>query len=324
MEHVLRDYLLTQMTSDASATLAAASPRDLVTAYATWKGRYIPTRPRRCKVSPELAASAKAHEHKASLDVIVKEIETGADLRPRLSKRVLVAHETPADPTASLARREDRDLMLADWGIHHLHLATAMGSDGFVERGADLLFAAFLPDDAYLIGIYGHLMDWARKEILEIVVRNWPASGLVLDTAAIGLPNEHSDEDRRVLRNHGISSPMVVVDGKVWASAALGHSVDGARTADRDGGRVGDRAMAGASGGPVRRGSPRGRRGCAPPCSRRLGAGGLRRVHRLAARGHLSLYRAPFLESLSRWPPHSYQRCEVRTRQSMAVERATI
>lgn len=160
--------------------------------------------------------------------MIVKEIEGGADLTPRLSKRVLVAHDTSADPTASLARREDRDLMLADWGIHHLHLATAIPSDGFVERGEDLLFAAFLPDDAYLIGIYGHLTDWARKEVLEILVRNWPASGLVFETGAIGLTNEHSDEDRRILRNHGISSPMIVLDGKVWASAALGHSADGA------------------------------------------------------------------------------------------------
>lgn len=69
-------------------------------------------------------------------------------------------------PSRCLTGREDRDLMVADWGIHHLHLSSEIDSDGFVKRGGDLLFAAFGADDAYLIGIYQHLTDWARKEVL--------------------------------------------------------------------------------------------------------------------------------------------------------------
>jgi hypothetical protein len=227
MEHVIREHILVAMPADISGVLAAMPIDHLVVTYATWMGRLIPPRPRRCHCSTELAASQKAVEHQASLDGITKEIESGADLKPRLSKRILVAHDPMATATASLSRREDRDLLIADWGIHHLHLSSEVESDGFVKRGGDLLFAAFRDDDAYLIGIYQHLTDWARKDILEIVVRNWPTSGIVLETQAIGLTNEFTDEERRQLRNAGISSPMVEVDGKVWAAAALGHALDG-------------------------------------------------------------------------------------------------
>jgi hypothetical protein len=37
--------------------------------------------------------------------------------------------------------------MLADWGIHHLHLSSTLRPEEFTERGRDLLFAVFHPTD---------------------------------------------------------------------------------------------------------------------------------------------------------------------------------
>lgn len=53
-------------------------------------------------------------------------------LTPHLSRAVKVAHE-PNGAAAKLNRRKDRDLLVADWGLHHLHLSTAIEADGFVE-----------------------------------------------------------------------------------------------------------------------------------------------------------------------------------------------
>ena len=190
---------------------------ELLMIYFNWRARQIPPRPRACHLSAELNASPKATEHRKALDELIGKIEAGQDLTPHLSEKVGTAHD-PDFPAKKMHQRDDRDLLLADWGVYHLHLAVS-GSD-------DLVFAMVTPTDAYLIGVYPH-GSWGLTEILEIVVRNWPDAGLMLPTHAIGLTNKWTDEERLELREAGISSPMIELDGKVWASSAMGQTADG-------------------------------------------------------------------------------------------------
>jgi hypothetical protein len=67
---------------------------------------------------------------------------------------------------------------MSDWGLHRVHLTTNVEKDGFVERTGDLLFCAFTEEDAYLIGIYPH-GSWALRELVEILVREWPENAAV-------------------------------------------------------------------------------------------------------------------------------------------------
>jgi hypothetical protein len=233
LERACREHALAAMPADPTGGLAAMSLRDLLQTYGSWKARLIPARPRTVHISSELAASPEMAQHKTELDAIVAKMEAGALLRPHLSKRVRFAHDPAAKPGDPLQRRKDRDLLIADWGIHHLHLSSeeeANGS-GFVKRDGPLLFAIFRPDDAYLIGIFCH-GDWALKQVLEIVVRNWPDAGVVLDSkSGLELSHEYTDDERLELRNCGIAMPMIMVDGKMWASAALGQTTDGSSSA---------------------------------------------------------------------------------------------
>jgi hypothetical protein len=228
LEHAMREYILDAMPEDPSGHLAAEPLADLLMSFATWRSRLVLAQPRRCHLSRELHASAKAGEHKAALDAIVQKIRGGDDITPHLSKRVRHGRDPRRVGEGSPAARRDRDLMVADWGIHHLHLSTEEESgSGFVKRSGDLLFVAFKPTDAYLIGIYDHVSDWARRDILATLVRNWPDAGIVLPTSALGLTQQFSDADRQRLRNAGISGSMVEVDGKVWAAAAIGQTLTG-------------------------------------------------------------------------------------------------
>lgn len=77
-----------------------------------------------------------------------------------------------------LHRRSDLELLISDWGLHHLHLTTELEPDGFVERTDDLLFAAFTDKDAYLIGIYPH-GSWVLREVIETLVQEWPDNSAV-------------------------------------------------------------------------------------------------------------------------------------------------
>lgn len=215
VETVIRQHVLASVP-DTSGKLASMDLHGLLSEYGTWRSRLVSTAPRRCHSSAELLADPKAAQRRDDLDALIATIEAGEDLGPHLSRRVWTGH----DPNApSLAAREDRDLLLADWGVHHLHLTPT--------HGDDLLFAVFRPNNAYLIGLYSH-RDWARRSTLETMIRNWPDAGIVIKLqGVIGLTNDWGDRDRKQLREAGIAGSMIEYDGAVWAAASLGQTLDG-------------------------------------------------------------------------------------------------
>lgn len=216
LERAIRDHALGEMPIDSQREIIRMRFSDLMLTYGNWRARLVEPRVRQVHRSGELDRDAKASDNRPALEALVTKIEAGESLKPHLSDRVDVAH-LPGDRTREkLHLREDRDLMLADWGIHHLHLSTRMRDDGeFVQRTKDLLFAIFTPSDAYLIGIYPH-GSWAAREVLGRVISNWPETELVPSSlSAVGLSQSYSDDEFAQLRNAGIAQP-VEIDGKVY------------------------------------------------------------------------------------------------------------
>jgi hypothetical protein len=110
----------------------------------------VSIRPRTVHISQELQAKSRPE-----VLVLADKIEKGANLNPHLSERIeTVFMATPEDP--GLRYREDLDLLLNEWAIHHLHISTILQTNGFVKRGREVLFAAFRHDDAYLIDFLDH------------------------------------------------------------------------------------------------------------------------------------------------------------------------
>lgn len=226
IEATSREHMLSQMPQDPGEELAAMELGALTIAYGTWRSRLIPAQPRECHVSAELAASPKAVEHGPALDAIIDEIEAGTDLRAHLSRRVKTAHQSGAEGER-LGNRRDRDLLVADWGIHHLHLTITVQSDGYVGRSGDLLFGVFTASDAFLIGIYPH-GSWGLKEMLEILARNWPDDGPMHRLrGVVGLTQEWGDRELMQLRAAGIATAAVMIDGEAWTPAAIGQTLGG-------------------------------------------------------------------------------------------------
>lgn len=214
LERLIRAHILDTMPEDDSGELAAASLNELLMTYGNWRARFVHAHPRTVHLASKLRASPKLAEHQASVDAIVAALEAGNDITPHLSRRITTAYVPSAARSPQLKCRRDLDLLIADWGLHHLHLTTEMEADGFVERTQDLLFAAFSPGDAYLIGIYGH-QRWTEGELIEILVREWPDSSVVLPSIS-GLRLTHSvnEGEHLQLRQAGVAT-MLEVDGKV-------------------------------------------------------------------------------------------------------------
>jgi len=208
---------MTAELGDPSGELGTMPLGELLVVYGNWRSRRIPAHPRRVHWSAELKLSSKMTEHRAALRAIADKTAKGQDLTPHLSDRVAVAYEPAGTRESSTHLRRDRDLMLASWGVHHLHLSTISGNRPapFLAGTGDLLYTCFTTGDAFFIGVFDH-NSWSLKEVLTIVVRNWPDAGLVLGP----LPDANldvavSDPERARIRKAG-GSLLEEIDGRVY------------------------------------------------------------------------------------------------------------
>jgi hypothetical protein len=183
--------------------------------------------PRTVKFSNELSSSSAAAQFASALEVLKTKLEAGTDITPHLSERVIDPFINTRAP--GLEHRTDRDSLLSDWGLHHLHLTDRPNATR-VKRGDHVLLTAFTDDTAYFVTIVAHATatgGWSTQDIFNILARNWEKEGLVQPLKPfVGLGDKHSDDDRRQLRNAGITTFMEV-DGQVYAPGRLGQTTGG-------------------------------------------------------------------------------------------------
>jgi hypothetical protein len=229
IEDTVRGHVIAQMPADSTGELSSMPLRQLLGVYWTWRERFPATRPRAVHRSQELDTSPEAQRYSAELAELERKMTVGEDLTPHLSERVgtgyiSVTQRPGLDPGQ---RDADRDRMLNAWGIHHLHLSSAPGRGGFNARGRDLLYAVFRPDDAYLLGVYTHT-DWARAELVCVIVRNWPDAGLFLKSNSVqGTRAQFTDDDRRQLRRANVNEALFEVDGAFYGPPNIGQTAAG-------------------------------------------------------------------------------------------------
>lgn len=194
--------------------LEAKSAAELLIIYLNWQNRLIPPRRRNVHRSQAIEHNPLATARKLDLDQIAAKIVNGDVLTPHLSTLVNSAYESPT--RGRYGRRNDLDLMLAEWQVHHLHVSNTLRPDGFVVRDGPLLFVAFGLDDAYLIDIFEH-GDWTKEAIAHVLIDEWPDCGLVHEAKGIvGLERHVSETERATLRGAGISAPFIERNGKFY------------------------------------------------------------------------------------------------------------
>jgi hypothetical protein len=230
-------HMMRELPVDPTGTMRELDFRSLHQIYATWKGRVPIARPRRVHISPELLANPAREPYGDGLAAVLREIANGDDLRPRVSTAIEHAYAPFVPPLLARRRPRERhvDRLLADWGLHHLHLGHEPHPKRpeFVRRHRHVLFVAFKPNDAYLVDVAEHESDganWSALAILEVIVRNWPDEGILFaSNSAIDLAGGNwSDEARKDLRRAGLSTGIVEIGGRVWSGG--GQSLTGVST----------------------------------------------------------------------------------------------
>lgn len=158
----------------------------------------IPPVPRKVKIAKNFSCPEK---HLGGYSQVISEIENGTDLMPRCSRQ-------------QTNKSGYIDRMLLDWGICHLHLGKEKvrkgKNKGLIQGHKEILFVLITNEVAHVIGVFDH-SSWAKQEVLQIVYDNWPK---LLEPwkirAAVDLAREVTDEDRGILRNGNINSPVKI------------------------------------------------------------------------------------------------------------------
>lgn len=177
--------------------------------------------PRLVYRSKEITSRRIPMENRRALAYIENKIRSGADITFHQSKDVL--------------NPEFNDLLLNDWVIHHLHLSDTkkQKNQRFYDRTKYVLFAIFGANQAFLIDIRTHGPNgephvFAKKELLEIIDRNWPEilKGYVHEEIT-ALLHDPTDEQVDKFRKNGISFGMTEVNGKVIMNPGIGITTGG-------------------------------------------------------------------------------------------------
>ena len=197
---ILKRIPMNKLNTEDKEGLLALDLRELFSKFYNWQNRFISVRRRSVHLSPELQA-----RNSTEVKELADKIEKGYDLTLHLSKRVeKVFIANPRQPCLG-SGREDLDLLLNEWGIHHLH--THRGS-------AELLFVTFRHDDAYLLDLLDH-KAWTKESLVEIAVTNWPNAGLFTINPRMTLEFPVPERSRWPLRAAAINTPVQLPVGIV-------------------------------------------------------------------------------------------------------------
>ena len=172
--------------------------------FFTVYSRRVPVRKWNVHILDKLSGSSEIIE-------IVNKLLHGNDVKALLSNRV-----------RKLNQSKFADLLLAEWGIHHLHFEES--------RSNELLFIYFSESDAYLIDILQHekadgsVVTWTNTDLIQVMHDNWPN----LLRPYIFKTNSQSPvlttEERRTLRNRAVTTSVIVNDGTEYMPIGGGYS----------------------------------------------------------------------------------------------------
>jgi hypothetical protein len=230
-QEILKWLPFDKSDQDLAADIAAMPTTDLLIRFYNWLGRLIHPHPREVFLSTDCRHRQLPAREQALLEKLRDKIELGGDLSAHLSKRVVhgLAKSDPKTAGRNLHRRQDLDLLVNDWGIHHLHLSDVLKQDGFVERDDLLLFAIFRSGQAFLLDVLSH-GAWTNDSLVAAAVRNWPVERLFVPlSGALGLSQTILADDRKHLRGAGVST-FIKIDGIVYAPKDGGLSTAGTPT----------------------------------------------------------------------------------------------
>ena len=184
--------------------------------FLNWQSRLVHPHPRQVNVADGFDGLPGVRVNRAAVDALLGSLARGDDVRGHLSKGVMEGYRLHPP-----GRKDgpDFDLMLNEWGIHHLHLDGSPGP-GFKPRTRDVLYAILGRGAAYVLAVAPH-GAWTSRQLIAAAQRSWPHQGLFVPLGVMP-GRDWTEDEHKALRRAGTTT-AAVQDGKPWISGiALG------------------------------------------------------------------------------------------------------
>lgn len=153
-DHIIRHLPRVPNDKASLASMQTLTTSQLISAYAMWRMRFIPQRPRRVTFWPEGVTPSTAAQVRLKLRPLLMAVAAGNDLTPFLSD--LVHRKGFILPRARQGRfREDIDQVLTRHGLHHFHVGIA-GPGNPKGRSGTLVFADVLEKEFRIVAVDDH------------------------------------------------------------------------------------------------------------------------------------------------------------------------
>ena len=179
--------------------------------FLNWQSRLVHPHPRQVNVADGFDGLPAVRANRASVDALLGSLARGDDVRGHLSKGVVEGYciHPPGRKDGP-----DFDLMLNEWGIHHLHLDGSPGT-GFKPRTRDVLYVILGRAAAYVLAVAPH-GAWTSRQLIAAAQRTWPHQGLFVPT---GIPpgKDWTEDEHKALRKVGMTT-VALHDDKLWFS----------------------------------------------------------------------------------------------------------
>ncbi len=202
--------MLSVLASYGYSTDSFSDLMDLAVSYYNAAFRRIPSVPRSILKSDVFSCPSG---HEAGLAELERKICIGEDITSHLSR--------------GLKKLDGEDDLLSDWGVYHLHLGTAIESDGFMSRTGPVLYAIPSESKMHFIQAYSH-GNWSNRDVIEIVHRNWPQ--ILAPFSPKGVVDISMNPDSGHIakfRKAHINTSLKMSDGTIYFSPGLGMMTDG-------------------------------------------------------------------------------------------------
>lgn len=176
--------------------------------FMNWQSRRVHPHPRQINKANGFDDLPAVQANRPGVEALLASLARGDEVNAHLSDLVMQGYclHPPGRKDGP-----DFDLLLNEWGIHHLHLDQAPGRAGSKE----LLYVILGRGVAFVLAVAPH-GAWTSRRLIEVTVQSWPNQGLFV--ALNVLPGRDSSEDEhKGLRKVGLTT-AAVVDNQCWIS----------------------------------------------------------------------------------------------------------
>ncbi|MGB8843468.1 MAG: hypothetical protein WCC64_20625 [Aliidongia sp.] len=180
--------------------------------FMNWQSRLIHPHPRQINKANGFDDVPAVRSNRPAIQALLESLAQGDVVNAHLSRDVMQGYclHPPGRKDGP-----DFDLLLNEWGIHHLHLSQPSGNGGFRARSKELLYLILGRGVAFVLTVAPH-GAWTSRQLIEVTVQSWPNQGLFVALSVLPGRNWSEDEHKKI-RKTGLTT-AASVNNRCWVS----------------------------------------------------------------------------------------------------------